>query len=179
MKKIAIIGLLVFSLGLLTTKTALAVDGNPWDAVWASIANLQAQINNIELLPGPQGPQGPQGERGPIGPQGIQGEVGPMGPQGPQGPAGSGGVARDQIYQNISTFTAVPGAGNPGVEIEAACNDSNDVMLSGGYWVSHGDLRVLGNYGRHLPAADSWHIGVVSMGAPGQAQASVECLSVP
>ena len=31
------------------------------------INNLQAQINNIHLIPGPQGPAGPQGPQGPAG----------------------------------------------------------------------------------------------------------------
>ena len=72
-------------------------------------SNLQTQIDNIELPPGPQGPQGeigpqgpigatglqgPQGETGatgPIGPQGDQGETGPQGPVGVTGPQGTQG----------------------------------------------------------------------------------------
>ncbi|WP_345974016.1 hypothetical protein [Sulfurimonas sp. HSL3-7] len=41
---------------------------------------LQQQIDNIQLIPGPQGPQGI------AGPQGHQGEQGPVGPEGPAGP---------------------------------------------------------------------------------------------
>ena len=82
--------------------------------------DLQNQLNNIQLTPGPPGPQGEpgpagpqgpqgevglqgvpgsqgtQGEPGPvgaIGPQGPQGEVGPAGPQGPLGPQGAPGPA--------------------------------------------------------------------------------------
>src|SRR3989344_3420124 len=44
--------------------------------IWNSISGLQEQIDEIELIPGPEGPQGPQGERG---------EQGPIGPQGPPG----------------------------------------------------------------------------------------------
>jgi len=57
-------------------------------------ADLQNQINNIELTPGPQGPAGPQGPvglTGATGPQGLPGNNGTdgaTGPQGPQGPAG-------------------------------------------------------------------------------------------
>lgn len=51
----------------------------------AQIVDLQAQINNIELLPGPVGPQGPEGPQGSQGPQGPQGETGEQGPQGPAG----------------------------------------------------------------------------------------------
>ena len=42
--------------------------------------NLQNQIDNIQLVPGPQG------EPGPPGPQGEQGPTGQIGPQGPPGP---------------------------------------------------------------------------------------------
>ena len=37
-------------------------------------ADLQQQIDNIELIPGPKGPQGD------IGPQGVPGDIGPQGP---------------------------------------------------------------------------------------------------
>ncbi len=37
-------------------------------AVWAAIAGLQKQINEIQLIPGPQG------EVGPVGPQGLAGK---------------------------------------------------------------------------------------------------------
>lgn len=46
----------------------------------AADENLQNQIDNIQL------PPGPQGEAGPAGPQGLQGERGPAGPSG--NPAG-------------------------------------------------------------------------------------------
>ena len=41
-----------------------AKGGNPLDVVWAAIADLQQQINNIQLIPGPTGPQGPSGPSG-------------------------------------------------------------------------------------------------------------------
>ena len=53
------------------------------------IENLQQQINNIELTPGPQGPIGPQG---PAGVAGADGATGPQGPQGATGPAGADGA---------------------------------------------------------------------------------------
>ncbi len=71
--------------------------------ICAKINDLQNQINNIELIPGPQGPPGPAGEIGPQGPQGLQGIQGqqglqgpagiqgPPGPQGAQGPVGADG----------------------------------------------------------------------------------------
>jgi len=61
----------------------------------ATQTNLQNQINNIQLKPGPTGPQGPKGDTGatgavgPTGPAGATGAIGPAGPQGPAGPAGT------------------------------------------------------------------------------------------
>ena len=55
---------------------------------------LQDQVNNIQLIPGPEGPQGPPGSPGPkgntgdTGPQGPPGVPGPVGPQGERGPPG-------------------------------------------------------------------------------------------
>jgi hypothetical protein len=94
---------------LLGTSAALAAAPTDSGALWSAItelqikvANLQDQIDNIQLIPGPQGepgpmgPQGPagsQGEPGAAGPQGEQGPIGPQGPAGPQGPQGATGPA--------------------------------------------------------------------------------------
>ena len=43
--------------------------------------NLQNQISNIQLTPGPTGPQGAQGETGPVGSQGNAGAQGTQGQQ--------------------------------------------------------------------------------------------------
>ena len=40
--------------------------------IWDAIEDLQEQINNIQLIPGPPGEQGPPGEPGPPGPCGIE-----------------------------------------------------------------------------------------------------------
>lgn len=39
----------------------------PLDTIWRAIHSLQIQLQNIQLIPGPQGPQGIQGETGPAG----------------------------------------------------------------------------------------------------------------
>ena len=60
---------------------------NPFADLWAAIKNLQWQIRNIHLIPGPPGPQGEtglQGLPGELGPQGERGESGPQGPAGPR-----------------------------------------------------------------------------------------------
>jgi len=51
------------------------------------VASLQQQIDNIQLIPGPQGEQGIQGEPGQNGTDGQPGEQGSVGPQGPAGPS--------------------------------------------------------------------------------------------
>jgi microcystin-dependent protein len=77
---------LIFLLGA----GAAQAQGNPFD-------DLQNQIDNIQLTPGPEGPQGevgpagPQGDPGPQGEQGPQGDVGPTGAQGDTGPQGDAG----------------------------------------------------------------------------------------
>ncbi len=67
-------------------------DRNSFEAlVCTAISNLETEIHNISLTPGPQGPAGPQGATGPQGPAGPQGATGPQGPAGPQGATGPQG----------------------------------------------------------------------------------------
>lgn len=47
-----------------TAWVSAETEGQPFQMVWDAIANLQSQIDNIELLPGPQGEPGPQGPAG-------------------------------------------------------------------------------------------------------------------
>lgn len=67
-------------------------EGTPFQAIWDSINDLQTQIDNIELLPGPIGPQGPQGIQGEPGLKGDTGDKGPQGEQGLPGPQGEQGI---------------------------------------------------------------------------------------
>ena len=78
---------------------------------------------------GPQGPKGDIGDPGVAGPQGSQGEMGPAGPQGLQGPAGAG-INRDHTYSVQVDVTIDP---DQTAGAAASCNDSNDILLSGGY----------------------------------------------
>jgi len=55
------------------------------------VADLQSQINTIELMPGPQGEQGIPGDQGIPGVQGAPGERGAPGVQGVQGEQGNPG----------------------------------------------------------------------------------------
>src|SRR5687767_7215817 len=112
----AVIGLSCLSvsaLGYVAVYAQVIPEGEPFDTIWAAITDLQdavddldsktdeleetddelrAEIENIELMPGPAGPEGPQGEQGPIGPQGEKGERGSRGPEGEQGPVGPAGA---------------------------------------------------------------------------------------
>jgi len=68
--KIIIAGLVAFAFiagSVMTTSMAYAADkpnGQPFQALWDAIGDLQAEIANIELTPGPQGEQGPPGADG-------------------------------------------------------------------------------------------------------------------
>jgi len=77
MKKAIIVGIaLVCSVAIARMVSAQNAEGEPFQALWNAVKNLQQQIDNIELNPGPQGPVGPQGPQGEPGPRGPQGEPG-------------------------------------------------------------------------------------------------------
>lgn len=87
---IAMILLGIFLVGI--PHVALSADGQPapdGKVRGQPFQYLQQQIEEIELLPGPEGPTGPAG---PAGPAGAQGDPGPPGDPGPAGPAGEQGV---------------------------------------------------------------------------------------
>lgn len=79
------------------------------------------------------GPQGPQGEKGDTGATGAQGPAGAQGPVGPQGPAGMTGATGGGLY--VSRQSAYckdgPAVGNT-YEASAACDDQNDLLITGG-----------------------------------------------
>lgn len=154
---------------------------------------------NIGGLPGPQGPQGVPGVAGPVGPQGVAGPQGPAGldgqpgadgaqgpqgvagPQGPQGPAGTatgGGIDKSRTYTNYSSVQY--STAFIAFTVEAFCNDSNDVLLSGGYW-KDGDLslQILINWAVEGPSGISgWTVRAHSVAGGLGLQASANCLRV-
>lgn len=67
-------------------------NGNPFQVVWDVIEDLQSQIDNIQLTPGPQGETGDTGAAGETGAQGIQGLPGSDGLNGQDGTNGSDGT---------------------------------------------------------------------------------------
>ena len=116
------------------------VPGKPFAALQEQIDN-QKQIENIELIPGPQGPPGPEGPQGPPGPEGPQGPMGPEGPQGPPGPQGLTGSEGPQgssgILEKYMKVEEVSPA-YPGYRFIVYCdNIPDDVAISGNaysYW---------------------------------------------
>jgi hypothetical protein len=82
-------------------------------------------------IQGPKGDTGVTGDVGSVGPQGEQGIAGPQGPQGLTGP----GINRANTY-TVDVYVTIE-AGQTGAAT-AYCNDSNDVLLSGGFLPSVG-----------------------------------------
>lgn len=74
------------------------------DTFTDAIDNLQEQIDNIELTPGPTGATGAKGETGPQGATGVKGETGGIGPQGPTGATGAKGETGPQGATGEGSF---------------------------------------------------------------------------
>lgn len=119
MKKLALSGavaVLALAISVSAVKANTFPQVVPFTPVWQAIRELQqlvrglqTQIDDIELLPGPQGEQGIpgeqglpglQGEQGFAGEQGAQGEIGPQGEQGPQGEVGPAGPSLKVVDAN-------------------------------------------------------------------------------
>ncbi|MFX0125468.1 MAG: hypothetical protein ACFFAE_17740 [Candidatus Hodarchaeota archaeon] len=75
----------IFFVSLYTAVGMARPNGKPFQEIWEAIEFLQEQIDNIELIPGPEGPQGSTGPAGPEGPQGPPGEDGTDGQDAPGG----------------------------------------------------------------------------------------------
>ena len=94
------------------------------EEVLQTLSELQQEIADIQLIPGPPGPAGPQGPEGLAGPQGpegsagLQGTAGPEGPEGPRGPKGNGdigsqGPAGPEGPQGLQGLTGPAGPTGP------------------------------------------------------------------
>ncbi len=112
MKKILIF--VIFGVFLFFATSVKAENMNPWNSVWAAIADLQNQIANIQLIPGPQGPSGPQGEIG------LAGSL--------------------NTYRVTSPIVSV-GLGDT-AEVSALCNPG-DQIVSGGFFAEGSTLQIL------------------------------------
>jgi hypothetical protein len=97
-KKLLYIGITILIVGMIIAPVAAIVTPPTtikdalFRGIWTAIMDLQNQIKNIQLKPGPQGIQGPPGPAGAKGPTGTQGPAGAAGAAGAQGPAGPAGV---------------------------------------------------------------------------------------
>lgn len=172
---------------------------NPFRSLWKAVQRLQDQINNIELIPGPPGEAGPQGQPGPMGLQGLTGNTGPQGPagingtngidgvngapgpqglqgiQGPTGPSGTG-LDKARMYRTQSAMIPVPFG--PVTVAEAACDDGNDILISGGFWGSHGSIITTASFPNPFFPLPTWTVGATTVGAPGEMMAVAYCYRV-
>lgn len=158
--------ILVFTGSMRITNAA----GDPFTPLWQAIQGLQEQIDNIQLIPGPQGEPGIQGIQGEVGPQG------PQGIQGPPGPAGSG-ITRSMTYTVTNGVNINPGETNGGI---ASCADSNDVMLSGGYDSPGPWLDTYRSVPFPFFSVQSWAANAVNNGtSPSTLTIKILCLNIP
>jgi len=79
-------------------------NGQPFNEIWNAIYDLQNQVNNIQLIPGPVGPQGEVGPKGDTGDRGEQGHRGEVGPQGESGQKGDTGDIGPQGNDGLSNW---------------------------------------------------------------------------
>ncbi len=154
MKKIITSGILsVVAVALFAGTVGAAGGESPWDRVWTAIQDLQNQIANIQLIPGPQGPEGPQG---PAGTNGINGAPGATGPQGQQGPAGT---SRFSGYAVVNSL-AIDGGGFFGT-LFAVCRPG-DQLITGGF--SGGGFGVEFIQSRPYFVSEGWYVDAVNRG---------------
>jgi len=123
----------------------------------------------IPGVPGAIGPVGPQGLIGLTGADGVHGLVGPQGPQGIQGPTGTSTgslINKSRVYQKIAGAVGgyVRHVQGYGYEIDAFCDNANDIMLTGFYEISSGFYGVEITDGRSFKhmfnpsGIDSWKL---------------------
>jgi hypothetical protein len=94
--------------------TSAALDAETAARVDAD-TSLKAELEAIELKPGPQGPAGPGGAQGATGAKGGAGAVGATGAQGVQGLTGNAGATGGQGVQGLTgNAGATGGQGAPG-----------------------------------------------------------------
>ena len=127
-------------------ETSLASLGN---LLTNSIANLQTQINNIQLTPGPTGPMGltgltgPGGPAGPTGPRGPTGFTGDMGPAGPAGVPCAGCVNSASIApQSVTQNHLVGGFSFPDLSVSNSFTVGNSAVVGSLKVVQNGNVGI-------------------------------------
>ncbi len=186
-KKVGLVfvfGLLVFlAFGKTSAFASSTPSGIPFDALWDAIHALQAQVDGLggggagaTGATGATGLAGVTGATGPMGPMGL-GATGVAGATGATGPAG-GSMTKGDVYRVIADVTVPEG---PGLAVDAIafCNDTNDVLLGGGFYRSHLGIEVFSSYPNPGHATANWFVSATSTGAAGMAQAIALCLNVP
>jgi len=98
-------------------------------ALEAIVADLQSQINNIQLLPGPPGAPGAQGPAGPEGPEGSPGTA--ESPT-PTSVGAIRGVCRNGIFISLSQDGSSP-TPSPPVAKNEPCAEVTSVLLTQGW----------------------------------------------
>ena len=125
-------------------------------------SQVDAAIDAVELMPGPQGPQGPQGapgkdgapgapgpkgDTGPAGPAGQDGAPGQQGPQGAPGAPGQDGhtpvkgtdywTETDKAEIVADVIAAIPGGGGgSGLPEVTAADNGKFLRVVGGAWAA-------------------------------------------
>lgn len=131
------VALVVAILAFAGSLRGASASGNPFDALWAAIHGLEAQIAAI-----PAGPQGPEG------------------PQGPKGDTGEPGTGGFPSTYTRSTITLIPPRSTwGGVTVGYAFCDGGDTALSGGFTVNYFGF----DFGHSLPwGNDGWAAGIAN-----------------
>lgn len=84
------------------------------DLLVKRVAELEKELEDISLTPGPKGSTGATGPQGPAGSNGKDGSVGATGPQGPQGATGATGAKGAAGNSHLSNVDAISFDGKAG-----------------------------------------------------------------
>ena len=128
-----------------------------------AVQDLAQQVNQdiqeIELTPGPQGPQG---EPGPTGPQGPPGADGQAGATGPTGADGQDGVSPTVTTETISGGTRVTITDASGAHEFDVMNGQNGAPGADGQNGQNGQDGITPTIGEH----GNWFLGDTDTGKP-------------
>lgn len=92
-----------------------------------------AGSQGLQGEPGAIGAQGSQGLTGLTGADGVPGPAGPQGLQGPTGTSTGSLINKSRVYQKLVGVAGGYVRNSGGYEINAFCDNANDIMLTGSY----------------------------------------------
>ena len=180
--------IIIILIGMIVIPTSAKVEEPKgmkfWNAhsIWAAVMDLQKQINNIELTPGPTGPIGPQGPAGTPGADGAQGPAGTPGADGAQGPAGATGPQGATGTNGVSGWQLIPGTPSGDIEnvrtVTASCPAGKKVV-GGGFLTSSisnaNRIVILASY----PSSDTvWSVNGTTNIAGGDASYALQAYAI-